>query len=159
MAALKLITMSPSVLSTTVTGDPATKWRRFAAVIIVRPEEVAMHLGVLTDPPLLPTRCRLFRRIRVLVARDHVEVQSATNILSVCPGSSPMLSDKHPQLVCRKCLPMNLKLPKNLSMILLGIGLILMGLISGLGTLMAILAIAICVMIIFILSEKAKFDY
>jgi hypothetical protein len=59
-----------------VAGDMATKWRRFAAVTIVEPVAVAMHLRELTDPRLLPTRCRLFRRIRVLAARDHVEVRS-----------------------------------------------------------------------------------
>ena len=75
--------MNPLV-STTVAGDLATKWRRIAAVIIVQPVEVATHLRVLTDPRLLPTQRRLFRRIRVLVARncvpvarDHVEVQSS----------------------------------------------------------------------------------
>ena len=83
--------MNPLV-STTVAGDLATKWRRIAAVIIVQPVEVATHLRVLTDPRLLPTRRRLFRRIRVLVAhdhvlvdRDHVEVQSSDKkILSTC---------------------------------------------------------------------------
>ena len=83
--------MNPLV-STTVAGDLATKWRRIAAVIIVQPVEVATHLRVLTDPRLLPTRCRLFRRIHVLVARirglvarDHVEVQSSDKkILSTC---------------------------------------------------------------------------
>ena len=35
----------------------------------------ATHLRQLTNPRLLPTRCRLFRRGRVLVARDHVEVR------------------------------------------------------------------------------------
>ena len=66
--------MNPPV-STTVAGDLATKWRRFAAVTIVHPVEVATHLRELTDPRLLPTRCRLFRRSRVLVALDHVEVR------------------------------------------------------------------------------------
>ena len=72
-------------------GDLATKWRRFAAETIVQPVEVATHLRKLTDPHLLPTRCRLFRRSRVLVVsrsrvlvvrrsrvlvtRDHVEVR------------------------------------------------------------------------------------
>ena len=66
--------MNPLV-STTVAGDLATKWRRIAVVIIVQPVEVATHLRVLTDPRLLPTQRRLFRRIRVLVVvRDHVEV-------------------------------------------------------------------------------------
>jgi hypothetical protein len=78
--------MNPLVL-TTVVGDLATRWRRIAAVIIVQPVEVATHLHELTDPRLHPTRCRLFRRIRVpvarvlvariLVARDHIEVHSS----------------------------------------------------------------------------------
>jgi len=83
--------MNPLV-STTVAGDLATKWRRIAVVIIVQPVEVATHLNELTDPRLLPSRCRLFRRIRdlvarvlvarilvarILVARDHIEVHSS----------------------------------------------------------------------------------
>jgi len=64
--------MNPPV-STTVAGDMATKWHRFVVVTIVQPEEVATHLRTLTDPRQLPTRCRLCRRERVLVARDHVE--------------------------------------------------------------------------------------
>jgi hypothetical protein len=72
--ALEGLTMNPLV-STMVAGDLATKWRRIAAVIIVQPVEVATHLRMLIDPRLLPTQRRLFRRIRVLVARDHVEVQ------------------------------------------------------------------------------------
>jgi hypothetical protein len=74
--------MNPLVL-TTVAGDLTTKWRRIAVVIIVQPVEVATHLRMHTGPRRLPTRCHLFRRIRVLVAhdhvlvaRDHVEVQS-----------------------------------------------------------------------------------
>jgi len=66
--------MHPPV-SSTVVGDLATEWRHFAAVTIVQPVEVATHLRELTDPLLLPTRCRLFRRARVPVARDHVEVR------------------------------------------------------------------------------------
>jgi hypothetical protein len=66
--------MNPSV-STTVAGDLGTKWRRFTAVTIVQPVEVANHLLELTDPRLLPTRCRLFHPGHVLVARDHVEVR------------------------------------------------------------------------------------
>jgi hypothetical protein len=66
--------MNPTV-STTVAGDLATKWRRIAAVTIVQPVEVAPRLRELTDRRLPPTRCRLFRRGRVLVARDHVEVR------------------------------------------------------------------------------------
>jgi len=79
--ALEGLTMNPLVL-TTVAGDVTTKWHRIAVVIIVQPVEVATHLHELTDPRLLPTRCRLFRRIRVLVARipvvrDHIEVHSS----------------------------------------------------------------------------------
>ena len=62
-------------VSTTVAGDLGTKWRRFAVVTIVHPVEVVNHLRELTDPRLLPTRCRLFRRGHGLVARDHVEVR------------------------------------------------------------------------------------
>jgi hypothetical protein len=54
--------MNPSVL-TTVVGDMATKWRRFAVVTIVQPVEVATHLAGLIDPRLLRTQCRLFRRM------------------------------------------------------------------------------------------------
>jgi hypothetical protein len=51
-----------------------TKLRRFVGVTIVQPVEVATHLRQLTDPRLLPTRCRLFRRSRVLVVAevDHM---------------------------------------------------------------------------------------
>jgi hypothetical protein len=78
--ALGLLTMNP-LLSNTVAGDLATTWRRFAAVNsvaamnIVQSVEVAAHLRQLTDLHLLPARCRLFRRNRVLVAHDHVEVR------------------------------------------------------------------------------------
>lgn len=72
--AMERLTMNPLV-STTVAGDMATKWRRFAVVTIVQPVEVAMHLAGLIDPRLLLTRCHLFRRGRVLVARDHIEVR------------------------------------------------------------------------------------
>jgi hypothetical protein len=67
-------------VSTMVAGDMATKWRRFAAVTLVQPVAVAMHLRELTDLRLLPTRCRLFRRIRVLVGRDHIELRSNKDI-------------------------------------------------------------------------------
>ena len=77
--ALERLTMNPSV-STTVAGDMATMWRRFEAVTIVQPVEVATQLRELTDPRLLPTRCRLFRRGRVLVARDHIEVRPNKDI-------------------------------------------------------------------------------
>jgi hypothetical protein len=63
------VTMNPTVL-TTAAGDLATKWRRFAAVTIVQPVAVAAHLRMLTDPRLLPTRCLLFRRGRVLVVAE-----------------------------------------------------------------------------------------
>jgi ribose 1,5-bisphosphokinase PhnN len=71
--ALERLTMNHTV-STTVAGDLATKWRRIAVVIIVQPVEVATHLRMLTDPRRLPIRRRLFRRIRVLVVRNHVLV-------------------------------------------------------------------------------------
>ena len=62
--------MNPPV-SSTVAGDLTTKWRRIAAgtaaVTIVQPVKAATH-PELTDPRLLPTRCRLFRHSRVLVA-------------------------------------------------------------------------------------------
>jgi hypothetical protein len=98
--ALGGVTMNPTALTITAAGDLVTKWRRFAAVTIVQPAEVVTtHLRTLTDPHLLPARCRLFhrgrvlmvsrsrilmvhrsrvlavRRSRVLMARDHAEVQ------------------------------------------------------------------------------------
>ena len=89
--ALGLVTMNPTALTTTAAGDMATKWRRFAAVTIVPAVEVAANLRTLTDPRLLPARCRLFRRghglivhrshvlvvrrSRVMRARDHVKVR------------------------------------------------------------------------------------
>jgi|GEM_PF-1892145 hypothetical protein len=77
--------MNPTV-AITVVGDMTTTWRRFAAVTIVQPVEVATHLRTLTDQRLLPTRCRLFRRSRVLVARDHIEVRLDNDLDSVlCP--------------------------------------------------------------------------
>jgi hypothetical protein len=54
----------------TVAGDLATVWGRFATVPIVQTVMLATHLRMLTDPRLHPTRCHLFRRVRVLVARD-----------------------------------------------------------------------------------------
>jgi hypothetical protein len=93
--ALGGLTMNPTAL-TTVAGDLATMWRRFAAVTIVQPVKVATHLRKLTDLHLLPTRCRLFhrgrvlmvhrshvlvvRRSRVMMARDHVEVRPDKDI-------------------------------------------------------------------------------
>jgi hypothetical protein len=73
--------MNPTV-STTVAGDLATKWRRFAAVTIVQPVEVATHLRELTDPRQLPTRCRLFHHVRVPVVRDHVEVRPDKDLIT-----------------------------------------------------------------------------
>ena len=72
--ALRRLTMNPTV-STMADGDMATKWRRFAAVTIVQPMEMAAHLRTLTDPHLLPIRFRLFHRGLVPVARDHIEVR------------------------------------------------------------------------------------
>ena len=54
----------------TVAGDLATMWGHFATVPIVQTVEVATHLRMLTGPRLRLTRCRLFRRVRVLTARD-----------------------------------------------------------------------------------------
>jgi hypothetical protein len=54
----------------TVAGDLATMWGRFATAPIVQTVVVATHLRMLTGPRLHPTRYRLFRRVRVLVARD-----------------------------------------------------------------------------------------
>ncbi|MGO9378103.1 MAG: hypothetical protein ACLPN1_16195 [Dissulfurispiraceae bacterium] len=61
-------TMNPPV-SSTVAGDLTIKWGRIVAVTIAQQVEIATHLRELTNPRLLPTRCRLFRRSRVLVAR------------------------------------------------------------------------------------------
>jgi hypothetical protein len=60
-------------LSYTVAGDLITMWRRIEAVNIVHPVKVTTHPRELTDPRLFPTRYRLSRRSRVLVARDHVK--------------------------------------------------------------------------------------
>ncbi len=80
------LTMNPTVADT-VAGDMATKWHRFAAVTIVQPVEVATHLRMLTDPRLLPTRCRLFRRSGVLGDRDHIEVRLDKDLDSApCPA-------------------------------------------------------------------------
>ena len=65
-------TTNPTVAGdlATVAGDLATMWGRFATAPIVQTVVVATHLRMLTGPRLHPTRYRLFRRIRVLVARD-----------------------------------------------------------------------------------------
>ena len=66
-------TTNPTVAGdlATVAGDLATMWGHFATVPIVQTVEVATHLRMLTGPRLRLTRCRLFRRVRVLVARDR----------------------------------------------------------------------------------------
>ena len=61
------LTMNPTV-SIMVAGDPATRWRRFAAVAIVQPVEAATQLRMLIDPHLLPALCHLYRRIVAAVA-------------------------------------------------------------------------------------------
>jgi len=74
--------MNPTVPST-VAGGLAIVWGRFATVAIVQTVVVAIvqtmvvaiHLRMLTDLRLHPTRCHLFRRIRVLGARDRIEVR------------------------------------------------------------------------------------
>jgi hypothetical protein len=62
-------------VSTTVAGDLATKWHLFAAVTIVQPVAVPMHLRELIDPRLLPTRSRLFRRSRIRVEAEESMVE------------------------------------------------------------------------------------
>lgn len=64
--------MNPTV-STTVGGDLAIVWGRFAGVTIVQTVEGVTRRRVLTDPLLHPIRCRLFRRVRVLVTRDRIK--------------------------------------------------------------------------------------
>ncbi len=60
-----------------VAGDLTTGWRHSAAETIVQPVKGATDLRMLTEPHLLPARCRLFRQVRVPavvrvpVARDH----------------------------------------------------------------------------------------
>ena len=69
------IIMSPMVPTVagdlaTVAGDPAIMWGRFATAPIDQTMAVVTLLRMPTGPRLHPTRCRLFRHIRVLVARD-----------------------------------------------------------------------------------------
>jgi hypothetical protein len=73
VGALVRLTMNLMV-SFTVAGDLATMWRLITAETIAQSVEAATHLHMLIDPPLLPARCRLFRRHRVLVARDRVDM-------------------------------------------------------------------------------------
>src|ERR1035437_6920595 len=63
----------------TVAGDLPTMWGRFATAPIVQTVVVATHLRMLTDPRLHPTRYRLFRRVRVLVARDGTKETLCTS--------------------------------------------------------------------------------
>jgi hypothetical protein len=65
------ITMNLTV-ACTVVGDLATEWGRFAAVTIVQTVVVVARPRMLTNPRLHPTRCRLFRRVRALVAPDRI---------------------------------------------------------------------------------------
>jgi hypothetical protein len=72
------ITMNPSV-STTVAGDLATEWRRFATVTIVQTVVVAPRLRMLSDPLPHRIRSRLFRQDRVLVV-VAVDVVAVTDV-------------------------------------------------------------------------------
>ena len=78
--------MNPMVW-TTVAGDLATGWRHSAAGTIVQTVKGATDLRMLTGPRLLPIRCRLFRQVRVPVARvpvaahDHGEGVSCLLLL------------------------------------------------------------------------------
>ena len=73
--------MNPMVL-TTVAGDLTTGWRHSAAETIVQPVKGATDLRMLTEPRLLPARCRLFRQVRVPVARDHGEVRPGKGLIT-----------------------------------------------------------------------------
>jgi len=74
-------TTNPTVAGdlATVAGDLATMWGRFATAPIVQTVVVATHLRMLTGPRLHPTRYRLFRRVRVLVARDGTKETLCTS--------------------------------------------------------------------------------
>jgi hypothetical protein len=77
--------MSPTV-STTVAGNPAIAWHRFATVTIVQIVVVAPHLRMPSDPPLRRIRSRLFRQDRILVvAVDAVAVADIADH----PGRQP----------------------------------------------------------------------
>ena len=76
--AMARVTTNPTV-SNMVAGDPATMWRRIAAVTIVHPVEAATHLRMLIDPRLLPARCRLFRRMAAAV----MEVVAAVMVVAL----------------------------------------------------------------------------
>ena len=82
--------MNPPV-SSTVAGDLTTKWRRFAAVTaavtIVQPMKAATNLRELTEPRLLPTRCRLFRQRRALVAVAAEAEEAQAGAVAVATGA------------------------------------------------------------------------
>ena len=64
--------------SSTVAGDLATKWHRFAASTVVNTMVAATQLLIRIGPHLHPGRCRLFRRVRVpVVALDAVAMAVA----------------------------------------------------------------------------------
>lgn len=72
------IIMNPTA-STTVAGDQATGWGRFAMAPIVQSVAVASPLRMLTNPRLHPARCRLFRRVGDPVAHDRVKERIGTS--------------------------------------------------------------------------------
>ena len=59
-------------VSSMVAGDLTTGWRHSAAETIVQPVKGATDLRMLTEPRLLPARCRLFRQVHVPVVHDPV---------------------------------------------------------------------------------------
>jgi hypothetical protein len=100
--------MNPMV-ATTAVGDLATKWRRSAAVTIAQPVAVTIAQPVavttaqpvvvttvqpvvvasmLTDPRLHLARCRQFRRVRVRVARDHLDSEVVQTLAFLHPRNS-----------------------------------------------------------------------
>jgi hypothetical protein len=81
VGALVRLTMNPTV-STMVAGDPATRWRRFAAVAIVQAVEAATQLRMLIDPHLLHALCHLYRRIVVAALVVAAVVVAAGDVKS-----------------------------------------------------------------------------
>jgi hypothetical protein len=69
-----------------VAGDQAITLRRLAAVTIILPaEEVTTHLRELTNLRLLPTQCRLFRRMVAVAGMVVGDVKSfASNRVRLC---------------------------------------------------------------------------
>jgi hypothetical protein len=66
-----------------VAGDLTTGWRHSAAEAIVQTVKGATDLRMLTEPRLLPTRCRPFRQVRVpVVVRDHGEVRAGRDLIT-----------------------------------------------------------------------------